>query len=108
MKKRKTQKDHVKTIDFGDARRDTDTVASVFLTPTAAEQLDRLPKAIHARVNRLLERLRNWPTVGAKSLSGNLAGWFRLRTGDYRLCFRVQGSVVIVDKIGHRSDFYDE
>ena len=26
---------------------------------------------------------------GVKALSGELAGWFRLRTGDYRLQFRV-------------------
>jgi mRNA-degrading endonuclease RelE of RelBE toxin-antitoxin system len=30
------------------------------------------------------------------------------RTGDYRVRFRVKGENVIVDKIGHRSDFYDE
>jgi mRNA interferase RelE/StbE len=84
-------------------------MATVSLTPAAAKQLDRLTKAIHARVNQYLERLRNWPEVsGAKPLSGNLAGWYRLRIGDYRLRFRVQGEAVIVDKIGHRSDFYDD
>ena len=84
-------------------------MATVSLTPEAAEQLDHLPKAIHTRVNRLLERLRNWPAVsGAKPLSSNLAGSYRLRTGDYRLRFRVKGDTVIVDKIGHRSDFYED
>ena len=45
---------------------------------------------------------------GAKALSGNLAGWYRLRTGDYRVRFRVEGKAVLVDKIGHRSEFYEE
>ncbi len=79
------------------------------LTPDAAEQLERLPKAIHARVRRLLVRLQGWPAVsGAKALSGDLAGWYRLRTGDYRLRFRVVGEIVTVDKIGHRRDFYED
>jgi mRNA-degrading endonuclease RelE of RelBE toxin-antitoxin system len=84
-------------------------MATVSLTAEAAEQLDRLPCTIHARVHRLLGRLQAWPVVsGAKALSGNLAGCFRLRTGDYRVRFYVKGEAVIVDKIGHRSEFYDD
>src|SRR5438128_1625560 len=81
-------------------------MATVELTPQAAEQLERLPKGIHARVSGLLVRLTKWPNVsGAKALSGNLAGWYRLRTGDYRVRFRVEGNRVIVKKIGHRREF---
>lgn len=83
-------------------------MATVILATEAAEQLDRLPKAIHRRVYRLLKRLRQWPHVsGIKALSGDLTGWYRMRTGDYRLRFRVRGETVIVDKIGHRREFYD-
>ncbi len=84
-------------------------MATVSLTTTAAEQLERLPKAIHARVVKLLERLAKWPHVsGAKALSGNLAGSFRMRTGDYRLRFSVKDETVRVEKIGHRSEFYED
>jgi hypothetical protein len=31
-----------------------------------------------------------------------------MRTGDYRLRFRVQGETIIVDKSGHRSEFYED
>jgi mRNA-degrading endonuclease RelE of RelBE toxin-antitoxin system len=37
-----------------------------------------------------------------------LAGRFRLRTGDYRVQFRVDGEKIIVEKIGHRDRFYEE
>jgi mRNA-degrading endonuclease RelE of RelBE toxin-antitoxin system len=84
-------------------------MATVELTPEAAEQLDGLPKPIHARVLAVLERLEGWPAVsGVKKLSGDLAGWCRLRTGDYRVRFRVEGETVTVDKIGHRRDFYED
>jgi mRNA-degrading endonuclease RelE of RelBE toxin-antitoxin system len=41
-------------------------------------------------------------------LRGELAGHYRLRTGDYRVKFFVTGDVVTVEKIGHRDGFYDE
>ncbi len=84
-------------------------MATVKMTTEAAKQLDELPRAIRARVIVLLERLKDWPQVsGVKRLSGNLAGYCRLRTGDYRLRLRVQGEIVEVDKIGHRRDFYGD
>jgi mRNA-degrading endonuclease RelE of RelBE toxin-antitoxin system len=78
------------------------------LTREAAEGLEELPLAIHARALALLERLEKWPAVsGAKPLTGNRAGHYRLRTGDYRLQFRVAGATVIVEQIGHRARFYE-
>jgi mRNA interferase RelE/StbE len=81
----------------------------VTVTPDALEQLAKLPRVIRERIGKLFGRLHAWPTVsGAKPLSGILAGWYRLRTGDYRVRFRVQGETVIVDNIGHRSEFYED
>jgi mRNA-degrading endonuclease RelE of RelBE toxin-antitoxin system len=83
-------------------------MAKVLMTREAAEGLEDLPLVIHARVLSLLERLEKWPAVsGAKPLTGNRAGHYRLRTGDYRLQFRVTGQTVIVEQIGHRSRFYE-
>jgi mRNA-degrading endonuclease RelE of RelBE toxin-antitoxin system len=79
------------------------------ITVSALEDFIHLPRPIQSRVIKLVERLRQWPNIsGAKSLSGNLAGCFRLRTGDYRVQFRVEDANVIVERIGHRDGFYDE
>jgi mRNA-degrading endonuclease RelE of RelBE toxin-antitoxin system len=84
-------------------------MASVTLSPKAAEQLEALNNPIHGRVLKLLVRLEHWPDVsGAKPLSGELAGRYRLRTGDYRVQFYVESDNLIVEKIGHRDTFYDE
>lgn len=81
----------------------------VILTPEAADQIEALPRSIHARVLKLLERLRAWPEVsGAKPLTGNLAGHYRLRSGDYRIQFHVRNDTVIVEKVGHRDGFYED
>ncbi|HVC93582.1 MAG TPA: hypothetical protein VND64_07825 [Pirellulales bacterium] len=87
-------------------------MAIVTLTPEAREQFGALPGAIQPRVQKLLARLTRWPAVsGAKALSGNLAGQYRLRTGDYRVQFSPTPAGddwhVEVNKIGHRDGFYD-
>jgi mRNA-degrading endonuclease RelE of RelBE toxin-antitoxin system len=84
-------------------------MATVALTPAAADGLEQLSNPIHARVLKLLVKLEQWPAVsGAKPLRGELSGHYRLRTGDYRIQFHVAGKIVSVEKIGHRDGFYGE
>ncbi|MDZ4687166.1 MAG: type II toxin-antitoxin system RelE/ParE family toxin [Planctomycetaceae bacterium] len=81
----------------------------VELTDDASEQMLSLPPKIYLRMGKLILRLKEWPNVsGVKPLRGNLAGSFRLRTGDYRVQFHLKGEVVVVEKIGHRDGFYEE
>jgi mRNA-degrading endonuclease RelE of RelBE toxin-antitoxin system len=81
----------------------------LILTPQALQELAALPPAMVARIVKLLERLTKWPVVsGAKPLSGDLAGRYRLRTGDYRVQFYVAGQNLVVEKIGHRDGFYGD
>jgi mRNA-degrading endonuclease RelE of RelBE toxin-antitoxin system len=80
----------------------------VLLAREAADDLERVPLTIHVRVLRVFERLRDWPHVsGAKPLRGPLAGHYRMRTGDYRVQFRLERAAVIIEKIGHRDRFYE-
>lgn len=73
----------------------------------AVEQLGGLPNVVLARLEAIVRRLENWPDVsGAKPLRGDLAGHYRIRTGDYRIQFRVAGDEVIIERIGHRDGFY--
>lgn len=81
----------------------------VVITPQAAAQVDALPKPIRTRVYKIVERLRKWPDVsGAKPLSGDLAGHHRMRTGDYRVQFRVAAETIVIERVGHRDGFYDD
>lgn len=84
-------------------------MVNVLVSPEVQRQIDRLPKVIRARVWQLIRRLRQWPEIsGAKPLRGNLTGRYRLRTGDYRLQFRIEGANVVIEQIGHRAGFYEE
>jgi mRNA interferase RelE/StbE len=81
----------------------------IFLSTQAQEAILRLPKVVRLRLRTMLAELERWPVVsGVKPLRGNLAGWYRKRTGDYRVIFRVSGGNIFVEKIGHRRDVYEE
>jgi mRNA-degrading endonuclease RelE of RelBE toxin-antitoxin system len=81
----------------------------VEITPDAWEQAQTLSEPIYSRVMKLIDRLSSWPDVsGAKPLRHGLKGHYRLRTGDYRVQFRVLGSAVVVEQIGHRDGFYGD
>ena len=84
-------------------------MAEVQLTPAAAREFAQLPISVQTRVVALFERLTRWPIVsGAKPLRGALRGHYRLRTGDYRIRFSVDGARVLVDRVGHRDRFYED
>lgn len=84
-------------------------MVKVVLTPQAQREMNELGRKIHYRVAEVLIRLEQWPAVsGAKPLRHGLAGRFRIRTGDYRVQFHLDGQSVIVEKIGHRDGFYGD
>ena len=81
----------------------------VRLSPDAHAEAMRLTASVRTRVLVVTERLRHWPEVsGYKRLTGQWAGYFRVRTGDYRIIFHLEGEVVRVVKIGHRKNIYEE
>jgi mRNA-degrading endonuclease RelE of RelBE toxin-antitoxin system len=88
-------------------------MASVIITVEAQHQFHSLPTTIQARVEKIFGRLERWPAVsGAKALSGDLKGHYRIRTGNYRVQFHVTGrendETVVVEKVGHRDGFYGD
>lgn len=83
-------------------------MAKVTITPEALKQFADLPKPIQHRMRNAAARLAAWPEVsGAKPLHGELTGNYRIRTGDYRLIFKVVGDDVIIWKFGYRKGMYD-
>jgi len=81
----------------------------VELTAEAVEQLGKLPSSIVGRVDAVISRLRHWPEVsGVKPLRKGLKGHFRIRTGGYRVIFRLEGPRIVVWRIADRRDVYDE
>jgi mRNA interferase RelE/StbE len=84
-------------------------MAKVEVSRESEDQIAKLPKTIRLRLLDVVRRLEKWPAVsGAKPLRGNLAGHFRIRTGDYRVKFYLDDNVIVIEKVGHRDGFYEE
>jgi mRNA interferase RelE/StbE len=73
---------------------------------TALEELDQLPPKQRAQILRKIERLQRGLHGDIKRLREAEAA-FRLRMGDYRVLFDVEGSVIVIRRVGNRKDIYD-
>lgn len=71
----------------------------------------RIPAKDWFRIlGKIKSSLSENPLQHSKGLKGNLKGLFRLRVGDYRIVFSIdnQANLVLILKIGHRSEIYRE
>lgn len=76
--------------------------------------VDKWLRKADARVARSIRDAIRWiaaaenPRVKGKALTGNLAGLWRYRVGDYRIVCRLDDAelMVLVLRIGHRSSVY--
>ena len=73
---------------------------------TALEELDALPSKHRAQILRKIERLQSGLHGDIKRLQGADVT-YRLRMGNYRILFDVEGSVIIIRRVGNRRNVYD-
>lgn len=75
--------------------------------PLIAEDIEDLPANINERIKQAIEkRLLPDPARAGRPLKQSLMGHRKMRVGDCRVIYRVQGDKIIVLKIGHRKDVY--
>ena len=73
------------------------------------EDIPALPKKERERIQTAIEqKLTTRPEVFGKPLRRSLKGYRKLRVGDYRVIFRIQGSTVKIFVIGNRSIVYEQ
>lgn len=70
------------------------------------EDLRRLGEKAAERLLRKVEQALASQRHEANALSGEFAGLFRLRVGDYRVIFARTGEGYLVLRTGHRRDVY--
>lgn len=83
----------------------------VRLTRSAQRDLEDLPPDVRRRVAGRLRALAADPgPPGVRALAGLPPGSFRVRVGDYRIAYKVDGEarVVTVWEVGHRDKFYEK
>ena len=78
----------------------------VLVTRRAERDLSSLDKAALKRIGKSLKQLQDDPLRRAKKLTSPDLGQYRLRVGDWRIIFDLNGREVIVLRIGHRREIY--
>jgi mRNA interferase RelE/StbE len=77
-------------------------------SPTAESQFKKLPKEVQARLKHRIDSMAENPFPrGIKTLSAE-ENFYRLRIGDYRIIYQVQGKalLILILKLGHRKNVY--
>ncbi len=81
----------------------------VRLLDAATRELSRLEKPIGRRiVERITWLATNLDALKPEALTGDLAGFYKLRVGDYRVIYEIlhQEQIVMIHAVGHRREIY--
>lgn len=80
---------------------------NVLLSPSAEKFLKKLDFKWKILIRDKLRELKDNPRLGIP-LTANLAGFWKLRIGDYRAIYQIKDNelIVFVLKIGHRKNVY--
>jgi mRNA interferase RelE/StbE len=75
----------------------------------AARELASLDKPVARRIAKRIQWLaENLDSLQPKALTGDLAGFYKLRAGDYRILYEIlrDEETIVIHLIGHRRDVY--
>lgn len=78
--------------------------------PQAIENLKGISTKVQPQILKEVNWLGlNFEQVQPKGLADNLAGFYKLRVGDYRVSYEIDEEleVVAIARVGHRRDIYD-
>jgi len=74
------------------------------------DSLEDLKKIDTTIANRILNKIVWFPahfkTITPEALSGDFAGMFKLRVGDWRVVYTTEGDIIVIQAIGHRKEIY--
>ncbi len=73
---------------------------------TTDADIARLPGRVRQQIFRKIERLQHGLHGDIKQLRAADFG-YRLRSGDYRILFDLEGDIIVIQRIGHRKNIYD-
>lgn len=83
----------------------------VIIDKEVRKSLKKLPKHEQIRIIQKIDTLSKDPRPsGIKALQGNWHGFYRFRSGDYRVIYNIEDNIltVCVVKIAHRGQVYED
>jgi len=90
----------------GGRRTDPSARYGLLISEEAREQLRALPKPLRRNIGQRLEALQIGLAGDVKKLTAR-EHKYRLRVGNYRILFRLEGAVIFVYAVKHRREAYE-
>jgi mRNA interferase RelE/StbE len=82
---------------------------TVIFHPAVKDDVAAISQEIRARIKSVIAtRLTSEPAKYGKPLRGTLAGYWKLRVGDWHVIYGIYGQEVVIFAIKHRSRVYDD
>ena len=76
------------------------------------EALDDLQKIDKPILKRILNKIswfsQHFNNITPEPLSGDLAGMFKVRVGDWRIVYTIKNEVIVIQAVGHRREIYSK
>jgi mRNA interferase RelE/StbE len=82
-------------------------LAKIEWTEGAVRDLQELDTQVVRRILKKLDWVSsNFARVVPKPLTGEFKGTYKLRIGDWRVIYTIEGDGMIIQNIGHRREIY--
>jgi mRNA interferase RelE/StbE len=75
-------------------------------TRRAEKDINKLHPSLKQRIGKALLKLQFNPVGHSEKLTDPKIGTYRFRIGDYRIIFDIEGSDVVILRVGHRKEIY--
>lgn len=76
-------------------------------TEDAIEDLQRLDRPVAKRIlSKISWFSHHFNSITPEPLSGDLAGTFKLRIGDWRVIYTIESDKIVIQAIDHRREVY--
>lgn len=73
----------------------------------AIRDLEKLDKPVARRILKKVTWFsKNFQSIVPEPLAGALKGTFKLRVGDWRAVYTIEGGIVVIQSVGHRGGIY--
>jgi len=79
---------------------------SIVVLAKAAKNLQRIPHGDQDAIRSRIDKLADGLTGDVKRLK-SFSPRYRMRVGNYRVLFDIDGNRIVIGLIGHRKDVYD-
>ena len=81
----------------------------IIVDSSAEKDIDQLPTNIVKKIAKAIDALATDPRpIGVKKLRGSQENLYRIRSGDYRIIYALNDTIMIVNirRVRHRKDVY--